>query len=361
MAVSRDVRPGLTRRREIRRAGRVIVAALICSQSAGAQSLYRRADSFPLDAPGVLHVVDDYNGDGRPDVAVTQASTGKIWVFLGEAETLLTAPAEYDVGLSPVFITSGDVNADGSPDLFVVNSGSGNVSLLLNQGDGTFASSSETSVGFGPRVGELADLNGDGHLDAVVSNFASRNMDILMGDGRGHFVPGERLSVGDNPHSLVVGDFDGDQILDVTVAHREESNDVGYISWFRGLGDGKFKPALKTALGVRVVPRIIVASDLDQNGSLDLATLTGDDALLLLKNVGSEEFEIVLLSEEVGAHAGFLSGFLVATDFDDDGLVDLVSPTRRLENHGIRVHHGLGGGRFEPPARPAPRWRRPHS
>jgi hypothetical protein len=46
----------------------------------------------------------------------------------------------YPVGTGPAAIVAGDFDGDGKPDLAVANGGSNDVSILLNNGDGTFKS-----------------------------------------------------------------------------------------------------------------------------------------------------------------------------------------------------------------------------
>lgn len=49
-----------------------------------------------------------------------------------------SSPMTYSVGENPNFGTSGDFNGDGKPDLAVGNVLNKNVSVLLNTGNGTF-------------------------------------------------------------------------------------------------------------------------------------------------------------------------------------------------------------------------------
>jgi FG-GAP-like repeat len=69
---------------------------------------------------------------------------------------------------NPVSVVTGDFNGDGKPDLAVGNFG-GDVSVLLGNGDGTFQ---PTTMSFGvadiPSGLAAADFNGDGKLDMTV-------------------------------------------------------------------------------------------------------------------------------------------------------------------------------------------------
>src|SRR5262249_5056131 len=98
--------------------------------------------------------VGDFNGDGRPDLAVADQLGDTVSVLLGKGDgSFAFPPAVYPAGQSPSALAAGDFNGDGLPDLAVANRYAGTVSVLLN-GAGTraaFASSAGPTV-FGQPV-----------------------------------------------------------------------------------------------------------------------------------------------------------------------------------------------------------------
>src|ERR1019366_5290041 len=88
-----------------------------------------------------------------------------------------------------------DVNGDGKPNLLVSNvftevysDMNGAVGVLLGNGDGTFrAAVTYSSGGAEPRAVGVVDLNGDGKQDLVVSNNSSNTEGVLFGNGDGTF------------------------------------------------------------------------------------------------------------------------------------------------------------------------------
>src|SRR5439155_25459685 len=74
--------------------------------------------------------------------------------------SLSFAKKDYVVGSDPRSVTVGDFNGDGRPDLAVANTVSNNVSVLLGNGDGTFQVAVNYAAGTGPRSGTVGEFNG---------------------------------------------------------------------------------------------------------------------------------------------------------------------------------------------------------
>jgi len=79
--------------------------------------------------------VGDFNGDGKPDLAVANYGDGDVSVLLGNGDGTFQAqapPSPFGSGASPDSIAVGDFNGDGKPDLAVADEGNSDVSILLN-------------------------------------------------------------------------------------------------------------------------------------------------------------------------------------------------------------------------------------
>ena len=80
--------------------------------------------------------VGDFDGDGKPDLAVANALSDNVSVLLGNGDGSFQAAKNFGAGSYPVSVAVGDFNGDGKPDLAVANSaynsGSNNVSVLIN-------------------------------------------------------------------------------------------------------------------------------------------------------------------------------------------------------------------------------------
>jgi len=124
--------------------------------------------------------VADLNGDGEPDIAVTNhcisSLCGTVGVLRGNGDGTFQPAVPYATGgLSWASVAVADVNGDGKPDLVVANEcasstcKTGNVGILVGNGDGTFQAAVAYSVGGLASDAAVADVNGDGKLDIVVA------------------------------------------------------------------------------------------------------------------------------------------------------------------------------------------------
>ncbi|MCW2857484.1 MAG: repeat-containing protein [Marmoricola sp.] len=218
---------------------------------------FRRAPSVPGPNLALGMAVADFNGDGIPDMAVTESiptlgglrspediagdllhgivpSTllhGTVKILFGNGDGTFRPAASYSIGTLSELVRYADINEDGKGDLVILNALGGNdASILLGLGGGRFAPERRIHVG-GPGSLEpldvrtvdgaeglqLVDFNRDGHLDMVVTQMISSTLVIFAGDGHGNFRFEGQQSVTGFPEDLLAGDLDGDRCPDLAV------------------------------------------------------------------------------------------------------------------------------------------------
>src|SRR5204863_10215991 len=107
---------------------------------------------------------------------VANLGSGDVSVLLGKGDGTFRVAVSYPVGPELWSVAVGDFNGDGRPDLAVANSVADVVSVLLGNGDGTFQDAANYRTGNGPVSVHVSDFDGDGKPDLAV---ASRNSDTV--------------------------------------------------------------------------------------------------------------------------------------------------------------------------------------
>jgi trimeric autotransporter adhesin len=220
------------------------------------------ASPEPGQSPGIL-AVGDFNGDGIPDLAVTNTGEPFIgdWsvvILLGNGDgtfTNVSSPISSGPFTSPSSVAIGDFNGDGIQDLAVGvyrRDQAGILMILLGKGDGTFtAASASPELGCSPSSIAVEDFNGDGIPDLAVANIGNAGCpggsgDVLLGNGDGTFTAASALPVSGNVFfsgfTIAVGDFNGDGKPDLAVGTLDP-NQNGTVTILFGNGDGTFAPA----------------------------------------------------------------------------------------------------------------------
>lgn len=177
--------------------------------------------------------VGDFNADGKPDFAVTDAAS-KVHVLLGDGRGFFQdTVTSLGTDTIPNLVAVGDFNRDQKQDLAVTDMNDGRVMILLGDGLGRFWSLTSFPTGAGAEAVAVADLNGDGLEDLAVNNRWDGTLSVMLGNGKGIFSTAALLSVSNNSPRLAVGDFNGDRKPDLVLSSAAygASNLNGFSIW----------------------------------------------------------------------------------------------------------------------------------
>jgi hypothetical protein len=175
--------------------------------------------------------IGDFNQDAVPDLAFARYHDQLLVVLLGNGSGFFFARTNWALPGNPLSVAINDFNRDGKADVAVtVTSNFSSYYILVRLGDGT------GNLGVEKRydVGEYAqsiiagDFNGDTFIDLAVANSQSENVSVLSGDGAGEFGLSVPLAVGGYPSSLAAANFNSDGKTDLAVS-RFNANSVAIL------------------------------------------------------------------------------------------------------------------------------------
>ncbi len=146
--------------------------------------------------------IGDFNGDGVPDFVASGATAGMVGIYLGNGDGTFTQPAGglYFYQTSPWIdyprgVAVADFNGDGKADVAISEADGHTVTILTGNGDGSFTLGASAGDGTGSAATAwtvaAADFNGDGHIDLALTAdwqaLGDPNLSILPGNGDGTF------------------------------------------------------------------------------------------------------------------------------------------------------------------------------
>jgi uncharacterized protein (TIGR03437 family) len=249
---------------------------------------------------GVLAAAD-FNGDGHADLIVTTSSTPAqpAQLYLGIGDGTFRPALTVAIGLSFAgAITTGDFNGDGVPDFAVVDGSSGRVNVLLGNGDGKFlppatylVTRNDPVQGFAPSSMIACDLNADGNVDLIVYGPATDRLSVLLGRGDGTFRGSVDYLLGGSSSgsAIAVSDLNSDRIPDLAVSTGST------ITLLLGNGDGSFRTGVSYPSGNSDNFLRLAAGEFNGDGRVDLLTATatgGVDVLLGSPVAGANQLSL---------------------------------------------------------------------
>jgi hypothetical protein len=285
--------------------------------------------------------VGNFNGDGRPDLAMSSAVGLNVSVVPGNGDGSFAFTPTYAAGVIPTAVAAGDFTGSGLQDLLTADS-DGHATVLLNNGDGTFRNGPVLAYAHVANGVAVADFTGSGHEDvAVLSSNFDAQVSVYLGNGDGTFQDPRVVDLGDGTigEALVVGDFNGDGKPDLAVAFQLHAAD-SFVETLLGNGDGSFQvmPPSKIADDARG----LAVGDFTSRGPRDLVSTSNTGAVSVLLGNGDGTFQNpVTLAVNQDNRA------VAVGDFTGHGLRDLAVPD--IRGDVVSVLLGNGDGTFQSP------------
>ena len=334
-----------------------LVALAFSTSRASAAVTFAPAHSVPVsDAFGLA--LGDLDQDGHPDIAAASYGSNSVVTALGRPKGVFAAPLSSPSAVSGGKVAStvvDDFNGDGQPDVVagvVVPSNPAAARIVSLRGNGRGGFATPTTSGTYIQASSLAsgDFNEDGKRDVAFAGFDDTGAPAtgtLLGDGHGDFnaewlydTPGVGSGLA---HSVAVADVDEDGHQDVVVAGGIGSGGI-YVA--RGDGTGALKTPQLTVPDDSD-PVTIAVTDLNGDGHSDIVIGDQHSTLRIALGDGHGNFATTTLPLQ-DAPGGTITG-VTTGDFNGDGIPDVAAADR--EANAVDVFVGDGTGGFTPSAR----------
>lgn len=290
--------------------------------------------------------VGDFNGDGHPDLFVTNRQNFGNFLYTGTGDAALqkvtTGPPVTDIANSNSSSWV-DLDGDGDLDLFTVNF-QGNNFLYKNSGPPSYAFLRVDTGGIildGSNFsihGAWADYNNDRRPDLFIGNAGTQNDLLFTNTGTGAFTS-TTLADGRATLGASWGDYDNDGDLDLFVANFQNQKSFLY----RNSGAPSYSLVRIDTGIVCTDPGNSVGSvwaDFDNDGDLDLFVANDGQNNFLYRNSGYPDYAFTKIVSGPIVNDGGNSFGSAAADYDNDGDVDLFVANRLNQRNFLYRNDG---------------------
>ncbi|WP_299568102.1 FG-GAP-like repeat-containing protein [uncultured Pedobacter sp.] len=265
-------------------------------------SSFAAKQDFITSTNPISVAIGDVDGDGRPDLVVANVNANSVSVFRNTSSSgsinaaSFAAKQDFIAGTQPQLVAIGDVDGDGKPDLIVTNTGSNTVSVFRNTSSlgsidaSSFTAKQDFTTGTSPTSVAIGDLDGDGKPDLVVTNLSSNRVSVFHNTSSlgsidaSSFAARQDFTTGIAPSSVAIGDIDGDGKPDLVVAAKNISN---LVTVFRNTSvQGIINAAsfsTKQDFTAGSYPTSVAVGDVDGDGKPDLV-VANENSVSVLRN-----------------------------------------------------------------------------
>ena len=316
--------------------------------------------------------VADFNGDGKLDLVliaspntIKDVTTFELDLLLGNGDGTFQQPTSILPGtFKGGVVVTADFNGDGKPDLAVdseasiVNASGGSVMILLGNGKGGFENIATYSTPGSVVLGSMtvADVNRDGKPDLMVASgigqkgtvISSPTLTVFTGNGDGTFKQGASYAEAGEVTAMVAADFRGtgtpdllEQLLATSVTIVNAGFDAAFAMTVRaGNGDGTFQSPVAIAMPAGVTPwwSGMAVGDWNGDGLPDLAFTTSPSPVALAATNSNGDF-----SEFGTMYRAFPAGDLVT-------MLNTLTPPPAIALSSRQLQFSGATGAANPPA-----------
>lgn len=256
---------------------------------------------------------NDFDGDGRSDIAVYRPSTGEWFVRTSSTDFSVTGALTFQWGLPGDIPIPGDFDGDGRADVTVFRTSTSQ--WLIRYSSRGYDATKLGTEQWG-QTGDIplaADFDGDGRAEIAVYRPANHSWFIRYSTRNYDATRRDVLEWGADGDQPVVADFDGDGKADVTM-YRPSTGD-----WFTRYSSRSFEVAQYTLSQWNHVRETPAAADFDADGRADLAMYLPASGVWSIR-YSTRNYDA---AQAASLTWGLNGDTPVVDDFDGDGTADI--------------------------------------
>ena len=273
--------------------------------------------------------VADFNGDGLPDIAVSNDAPDKKLVYFNDGKGNFTIGSEFGrPGWPTRNLAVADINNDGLPDLILANRGdvsSTSKYICLNKGKGQFNGSCIAFAPYPTTTIYPVDINKDGFIDLVAPYRDSGQSYVYLGGSDFSFSDTRRIPFGPPDATIrmaATADFNGDGLLDIVTIDENKG-----VTLYFGQKDKTFSAGISLA-DSKVIPYALLVADVNKDGKADIIVGHVEAPSTVFFNDGTgRNFKQIFFGDSKGTVYGFAIG-----DFNEDGILDIATARSDAQN-----------------------------
>ncbi|HTH58440.1 MAG TPA: FG-GAP-like repeat-containing protein, partial [Cyclobacteriaceae bacterium] len=284
----------------------------------GSVSFSKITVPLTLGGPTANVACGDLNGDGKPDILASRGSNGntrnEVFVLKNTSTASITFTSQaklvLDAGEAAFRMAIRDLNGDGKPDVVVSNAHDDQIAttdvviyVFPNQ-------STVSTISFGAPMKltvtgaaltyglEVQDFDGDGRPDIVVNQFQKSDVFFFRNISTGNisFAPSLKIATTGSFIQLVSADLNNDGLQDLVGTSIGATDNILQV-WINKSTPGNIAFDVGQTMSTDAGPWGIDIGDIDGDGDLDIAVATiSSNFINLFRQDGPLSFTKLLIS-----------------------------------------------------------------
>jgi hypothetical protein len=281
-------------------------------------------------ATGVQNVdLADADGDGDLDVVTANIINFGVDLYLNNGTGVLTRQVVSTPGMTPSDAIFAQLDADAAPEIVVANYFGDDVQVLDRQGDASYAAGDAISIKPATDPSDYAlphgvvarDLNGDGRVDLATANRDTDNVSVLTATSTGGYDLAV-VDLGSSVDDVDVADLDGDGAPELVA--RTQMGEVKVLDRSGAAGTAGTWTVLALP-GTGAQGYDVAIADIDGDGAPEIVAAAYNVVNVYEWRNGAYVAASSAAVTTSAPNGYFLPSTIAASDLDEDGDVDLVA------------------------------------